>query len=128
MLAGSPFALLAMAEQSALTHHERWDGSGYPGRPGRGRDPDRRTHRRGRRRLRRAHSHTAVQAGLERSRRDHRDDGTGGTALRPAGSGRLPRVPIGRSGHGARGAPHRRRWSSSSARSGPAAMPSLART
>ena len=30
MLAGSPFALLEMAEQSALTHHERWDGRGYP--------------------------------------------------------------------------------------------------
>ena len=30
MLAGSPFELLALAEQIALTHHEHWDGSGYP--------------------------------------------------------------------------------------------------
>jgi putative nucleotidyltransferase with HDIG domain len=30
MLAGPGLPLLEMAEQVALTHHERWDGSGYP--------------------------------------------------------------------------------------------------
>ena len=30
LLAGSRFAVLRVAEKIALTHHERWDGSGYP--------------------------------------------------------------------------------------------------
>jgi putative nucleotidyltransferase with HDIG domain len=30
MLAGRNFPLLEMAEQIALSHHERWDGTGYP--------------------------------------------------------------------------------------------------
>ncbi|MDP9255300.1 MAG: HD-GYP domain-containing protein [Actinomycetota bacterium] len=30
MLAGRNFPLLAMAEEIALGHHERWDGTGYP--------------------------------------------------------------------------------------------------
>ena len=30
ILSGSKGALLRMAEDIALTHHERWDGGGYP--------------------------------------------------------------------------------------------------
>jgi putative two-component system response regulator len=30
VLAGSQSALIQLAEQIALTHHERWDGTGYP--------------------------------------------------------------------------------------------------
>ena len=34
ILGGSRFALMQLAEQIALTHHERWDGSGYEGLSG----------------------------------------------------------------------------------------------
>ena len=33
ILSGSKSALVQMAEEIALNHHERWDGSGYPDGP-----------------------------------------------------------------------------------------------
>ena len=42
ILSGSRSPILRLAEQIARTHHERWDGTGYPRRPRGRRDPARR--------------------------------------------------------------------------------------
>ena len=53
-----------------LSHHERWDGKGYPAGPEGRRDPARRAHPLGRRLLRRADVGAAVSQGDELRRRD----------------------------------------------------------
>ena len=53
-----------------LSHHERWDGKGYPDRAEGRRDPARRAHPLGRRLLRRADVGAAVPQGDELRRRD----------------------------------------------------------
>ena len=64
ILSGSTNELLMMAEQIALTHHERWDGRGYPRGLAGDDDPAPRPDRRRRRRVRRAHASPSVQGGV----------------------------------------------------------------
>ena len=82
ILAGSRSPLLRLAEQIALTHHERWDGRGYPSGLSGERDPDRGTDRRGRRRVRRAHPRAPLQAGVAGREGGGRDPGPGRPTVR----------------------------------------------
>lgn len=82
ILAGSQFPVVQLAEQIALTHHERWDGAGYPGGMGADSVPlagrivavadvyDALTHARP---YRPAWSHRAALAEIERQRGRHFD-------------------------------------------------------
>jgi putative two-component system response regulator len=84
LLAGGDNLLLQMAEEIALTHHEKWDGSGYPAGlvgdaiPIAGRI------------VAVAHPFTAIQGSLEQHGRDHRDDQPSGPAFRPGRPRRFP--------------------------------------
>ena len=64
ILAGSNSEVLQLAEEIALTHHEWWDGSGYPSRLRGARNPAVGPHRHARRHLRRAHPRPPLQAGV----------------------------------------------------------------
>ena len=82
ILSGSNNELLMMAEQIALTHHERWDGRGYPsGLAGEAIPlPGRIVSRGGR--LRRAHAPPSVQGAVAGARRRARDPGRGRREVR----------------------------------------------
>lgn len=82
ILAGSHFPVLQLAEEIALTHHERWDGGGYPAKIGKDAIPlagrivavvdvyDALTHERP---YRPAWPHRAALAEIERQRGRHFD-------------------------------------------------------
>ncbi len=66
LLKGSDSPLLQTAELIADTHHERWDGMGYPNGLAGEQIPLEGPDRRGLRRLRRPHPPAPLQAGVER--------------------------------------------------------------
>ena len=93
LLQGTAGAWVRLARSIALHHHERWDGRGYPRGLAGNVDPARRPHRRGGRRLRRAHPSARLPAGVPRgaSRRVHAHAAR--PSLRPRSDRLLPRSP-----------------------------------
>ena len=85
LLEGSPSPVLQVAEIIVDTHHERWDGTGYPNGLTRRGDPARGPDRGRLRRLRRAHQRASLQARLERRARLRGDRPAARHALRPRG-------------------------------------------
>ena len=73
VLADGGSEVLGVAEQIARSHHERWDGGGYPDGLAGADDPARRAARGGRRRVRRARARAAVQGGVDGGGRRRRD-------------------------------------------------------
>ena len=93
-----------------LSHHERWDGKGYPSGPQGRRDSARRAHPLGRRLLRRADVGAAVPQGDEPRRRDRPAAPGKRQGARPARRADLHRHVSG-AGRGSRSAARSRRGS-----------------
>ena len=92
--------LIKMAACVALTHHERWDGSGYPNGFSEKHHPPGRTDRRGCRRVRHSCQQAPLQRGLARRTRRRGGAGQKRLLVQPAGGrgffvcpGRLARTP-----------------------------------
>ena len=74
------------------SHHERWDGKGYPDGLSRGRHSDRSAHLHDRRRARRDDQRPAIPACGQLGRGRERDRQASGHPVRPRARRRLPRA------------------------------------
>ena len=81
--------VMRMARLIALSHHEWWNGGGYPARTDPDRDPHRGAHRRGGRRLRRHDERPPLPPGASHRGRPRRTYAQRGEAVRPPGRRRL---------------------------------------
>ena len=89
-LPGGAFAFMETAREIALSHHEKWDGSGYPRRPARPADSRFRAPHGARRRLRRTELAARLQGTVGAGGRDPDHRRRTRPPLRPGHRGRIP--------------------------------------
>ena len=87
----APIPFLRPAMEIPRWHHEKWDGSGYPDRPERGRDPAGGPHLRRGRCVGRSDQRPALPHGLVGRTGRGLPTGAGGASLRPTRGRRVPR-------------------------------------
>ena len=91
-LPGGAFAFMETAREIALSHHEKWDGSGYPRRPARPADSRFRAPHGARRRLRRTELAARLQGTVGAGGRDPDHRRRTWPPLRPGHRGRIPGI------------------------------------